>query len=213
MKESFLQGMTTPVQSQATRDLIDILTPYVTFEDVPANTQLHFSVDGVSLCYILCSGLVKVGRTTDDIVISSITIPNILGISDGVPHESGLYIETLTVARIATLTTSRAHEIIAQKNAWELLAGHAIALAGNLFKKTVLMTAPTTYDVIKFQLMTLMREPADLRESISAAKYILERTRLSRSTVMKMLAQLKQGGYIEMEDGVLKAVHRLPDKY
>ena len=58
-----------------------------------------------------------------------------------------------------------------------------------------------------------MQEPADLRQSNSAAKYILERTRLSRSTVMKMLSQLKQGGYIDIEDGVLKAVHRLPDKY
>ncbi|MCS2158151.1 helix-turn-helix domain-containing protein [Scandinavium sp. H11S7] len=213
MKESFLQGMTTTVQSQATRDLIDVLTPYVTFEDVPANTQLHFSVEGVNLCYILLSGLVKVGRSTDDFVISSITTPNILGISNSVPHESGLYIETVSEARIATLPTARANEIIAQNNAWELLAGHMTVIASNLYKKSVLMTAATTYDVMKFQLIALMQEPADLRESHSAAKYILERTRLSRSTVMKMLSQLKLGGYIEIEDGVLKTVHRLPDKY
>ena len=213
MKESFLQGMTTLAKSQATRDLIDVLTPYATFEDVPANTQLQFSMDGVNLCYILLSGLVKVGRTTDDFVISSITTPNILGISNRVPHESGLYIETLSVARIATLPTARVHEIIGQNNAWEQFAGHMIIIASNLYRKNVLMTAPTTYDVMKFQLITLMREPADLRQSTSAAKYILERTRLSRSTVMKMLAQLKQGGYIEMEEGMLKAVHRLPEKY
>lgn len=213
MKESFLQGMTTPAKSQSTIDLIDVLTPYVTFEDVQANKQFHFSVDGVNLCYILLTGLVKVGRSTDDFVISSITTPNILGISNRVPHESGLYIETVSKAKIASLPTLRAHEIIAQNNAWELLAGHLTAIASNLYKKSVLMSAPTTYDVMKFQLIALMQEPEDLRESTSTAKYIIERTRLSRSTVMKMLSQLKQGGYIDIEDGVLKAVHRLPDKY
>ncbi len=213
MKESFLQGMTTKAKSQATHDLIDLITPYVVFEDVPARTQLHFSVNNVNMCYILRSGLVKMGRSTDDFVLSSIPTPNIIGITDRVPHESGLFLETLSDAQIATLTTERAHHIIGQNNAWELLVKHMTAVATNLFKKNVIMTAPSTYDVMKFQLVTLMREPADLRESISTAKYILERTRLSRSTVMKMLSQLKQGGYIEMEDGVLKAVHRLPDKY
>lgn len=213
MKESFLQDMTTLAESQATRDLIDVLTPYVVFEDVPPRTQLYFSIDGVNMCYILQSGLVKIGRRTDDFVISSLPTPNIMGITNMIPDASGLFLETLSVAKIATLRSERAHEIIAENNAWKLLVGHITKITTNLFKNNVIMTAPTSYDVLKFQLLALMREPDNLRQSTSAAKYILERTRLSRSTVMKMLAQLKQGGYIEMEDGVLKAVHRLPDKY
>ncbi|WP_434587311.1 helix-turn-helix domain-containing protein [Klebsiella sp. R390] len=41
----------------------------------------------------------------------------------------------------------------------------------------------------------------------------MQRTRLSRSSVMKILAQLKQGGYIQLEDGVLTSLNHLPAKY
>jgi len=213
MKEFSLHGDTTLIRSQATFDLIEVLTPYVTFKFVPPHTQLFFSVDGINMCYLLRSGLMKVCRNADGFVISSLATPNIMGITNRVPHNSGLFIETLSDAEIAILTTDRAHEIIAQNNAWELLVGHITTVTTNLFKKNVIMTAPTSYDILKFQLMSLMNEPVDIRETISAAKYILERTRLSRSTVMKMLSQLKVGGYIEMEEGMLKAVHRLPEKY
>jgi len=90
---------------------------------------------------------------------------------------------------------------------------HIAKVTTNLFHNNIIMAAPSTYEVLRFQLLELMREPDSVRESISVSKYVLERTRLSRSTVMKMLAQLKQGGYIELEDGVLKALHHLPAKY
>ncbi|MFP2421499.1 helix-turn-helix domain-containing protein [Pseudescherichia vulneris] len=205
--------MTTLAESQATRELIDVLTPYVVFEDVPPRTKLYLSIDGMNMCYILQSGLVKVGRETDDFVMSSLPTPNIFGITNRIPDASGLFLETLSVAKIATLKTERAHEIIAERNAWKLLVGHITKITTNLFKNNAIMTAPTSYDVLKFQLLALMREPDNLRQSTTAAKYILERTRLSRSTVMKMLSQLKVGGYIEIDDGMLKAVHRLPEKY
>ncbi|CAM6830726.1 helix-turn-helix domain-containing protein [Klebsiella michiganensis] len=53
----------------------------------------------------------------------------------------------------------------------------------------------------------------DYRHSVTAEKYIREKTRLSRSGVMRILAALKTGGFIEMEEGKLIKINKLPAKY
>lgn len=213
MKQSSEQSLPALIQSQATFDLIDMLSPHVTFEKIPAHRRFYYAIDEVNMCYIIRSGSIKVGRDVDDFIVSSMPVPNIAGITNLLPGNMGLYLETQSEAEIATITTLKAQQLIGDTNSWELLVQHIAKVSANLFKNNIIMSAPTTYEVLRFQLMTLIREPDSVRKSTSAAKYILERTRLSRSTVMKMLAQLKQGGYIELEDGILIALQHLPAKY
>ncbi len=213
MKDSSLKGITTVIQSQATFDLIDLLSPHVTFEKMPPKRRLYYFVDGERMCYIIRSGAIKIRRDVDEFVMASLPTPNLTGMTNMLPDDAGLFLDLLSEAEIAIMTTAKAHQIIAEANAWELMAGHIAKVSANLLKNNIIMTAPTTYEVVKFHLIMLMREPASVRESISAAKYILERTRLSRSTVMKMLAQLKQGGYIQLDDGILIALNDLPARY
>ncbi|WP_244207820.1 helix-turn-helix domain-containing protein [Rahnella inusitata] len=52
-----------------------------------------------------------------------------------------------------------------------------------------------------------------MRENIAAANYIQLKTQLSRSTIMKVLAQLKQGGYVKIDNGILKEISHLPLRY
>jgi len=42
---------------------------------------------------------------------------------------------------------------------------------------------------------------------------IRDKTRLSHSGVLNILAGLKAGGYIVLDKGVLKEVKKLPEKY
>jgi len=213
MKDSSDDIFTTTIQIQATFDLIDVLSPFVTFEKVPSQRRLYYTVDGVKMCYIIRSGLIKVCRNADEFVMATLPTPNIAGITDMIPDTSGVYLELQDEADIAILTTARAQQLIAETNSWELLAKHITKVTTNLFNNNIIMTAPTTYEVVKFHLIMLIQEPASVREKTSAVKYILERTRLSRSTVMKMLAQLKQGGYIQLEDGILVTLNHLPARY
>lgn len=71
----------------------------------------------------------------------------------------------------------------------------------------------TAYEMIRQQLIKLMEEEVDYRHSVTAEKYIREKTRLSRSGVMRILAALKTGGFIEMEEGKLIKINKLPAKY
>jgi CRP-like cAMP-binding protein len=199
---------------QSTIDLVELLRPLVTFEIIPAHKRLYFYDNGENMCYIIHSGLLQARRDTDEVVISRLGVPNIMGITNLLPKsDTGLFLETLSECEIAITTAEQAQKWIGELNAWELLANHISRLATNLFINNVMLTAPTAYEVMRFQLISLMREPEHVRAKISAVKYIQERTRLSRSTIMKILAQLRQGGYIELDDGVLKALNHLPAKY
>ncbi|MEG2565997.1 MAG: helix-turn-helix domain-containing protein, partial [Acinetobacter sp.] len=75
------------------------------------------------------------------------------------------------------------------------------------------LTAASAYEVIRVQLLELMNEPTEYKNNVSAAHYIRQKTGLSRSSIMKILAQLRKGNYIRIENGTLKEIYRLPHKY
>lgn len=207
------QGVGFLMYSQATLELVDKLSPYVSFKKVPAYQRFYLSADGVNMCYIIRSGSIMARRDTDEIVIFSMPVPNIIGVANLLPPSAGIFLETRSEVEIATLTTERAQQLVSETNAWEALSGHLAKVTANLFTHNVIMTAPTAYEVLRFQLISLMQEEESIRETTSIVQYVLQRTRLSRSSVMKILAQLKQGGYIETEEGYLKKLHHLPAKY
>lgn len=204
-----------PYQSQATLDLVDRLSPYVEFVTVKAGTRLPYVIDDVNMCYIIQSGVIRLRQEKEDIILGTPPVPNVAGLTNllGTAVMADLCLEAISECQIAILPLEQVRLLINEHNAWELLAGHIAKITNNLFIHNTTMTAPTTYEVLRFQLTKLLREPATIRESVSAANYILQRTRLSRSTVMKMLAQLKQGEYIVLEEGILKAINHLPAKY
>lgn len=75
------------------------------------------------------------------------------------------------------------------------------------------LNVPTSFDILRYQLLMLIQEPDEICASTAAYQYILDRTRLSRSSIMKMLAELKKGHYIQLENGKLLAIHHLPTRF
>ena len=66
------------------------------------------------------------------------------------------------------------------------------------------------YEIIVHQLIELNNEPEAIKNKITAANYILSRTFLSRSGVMRTLAKLKQLGAIQLHRGILVTMNQLP---
>ncbi|MCU3137330.1 helix-turn-helix domain-containing protein [Enterobacter cloacae] len=62
-------------------------------------------------------------------------------------------------------------------------------------------------------MIALMNEDEALSAYINVSDYILEKTRLSRSRVIKILGDLRIGGYIEINRGILIKINKLPEKY
>lgn len=197
----------------ATVELFDQLSPYATFDVVLPGTRLYLFREGVPYCYMIRSGICKLYHGPDEILINTMYIPGIIGIGGVLAANTALFLQTQTTAEIATISSQEVRQIIARNNLWELLSKHIYRVTNRFFMLSSYLNAPTAYEILRFQLLELMNEPAEFRENISAAQYIQQKTRLSRSSIMKILSQLKQGGFVKLDNGILKEICHLPLKY
>ena len=77
-----------------------------------------------------------------------------------------------------------------------------------------LLINSTAYEIVSTLLMELADVPEEKRLKISVANYIIDRSNLARSGVMKILSELRIGGYIDINYGKLICVNkRFPTVY
>lgn len=69
------------------------------------------------------------------------------------------------------------------------------------------------YTGIKQLLEEIDSFPNAYKQQINVPYYIVRRTGVSRSRVMKILSDLKMGGYIIIKDGKLIQLNNLPAAY
>ncbi|QWZ48830.1 helix-turn-helix domain-containing protein [Enterobacter bugandensis] len=70
-----------------------------------------------------------------------------------------------------------------------------------------------SYMAIKSLLEEIYFYPEQYRRQIYIANYIMKRTGISRSRIMKILLDLKLGGYIDVSHGRLVSLSKLPSRY
>lgn len=160
------------------------------------------------MCYLVSSGSVEAHRDIDDLIIVTVQAPSVLGL--GI---HGVYLLTTSTCQIASLPLEDAMKHITTQDLWETVSRHMMILTGKLYSYSRQLSAPTVYEIICNQLVELMGESAPLRENIAVERYIREKAHVSRSSVMKILADLKTGGYITIKEGRLIEIHHLPPKY
>ena len=73
----------------------------------------------------------------------------------------------------------------------------------------------SAYGIIRSNLLYMDSETTStLKERYTVVKYMQTFSRLSRSIILKILSELKVGGFIEMEKGKLIRISRnLPDRF
>ncbi|CCK13324.1 FIG00554500: hypothetical protein [Cronobacter sakazakii 680] len=74
-----------------------------------------------------------------------------------------------------------------------------------------IMMGRNSYSMIKANIDCLATMDEFMRNRINVADYIVKKTNLSRSMVMKTLSQLRGAKNIEISKGKLVAVHHLPE--
>ncbi|HCL6041010.1 TPA: helix-turn-helix domain-containing protein [Klebsiella michiganensis] len=185
--------------------LIDNVLPYAERRIVSKGEIVHYYDNNVRQCFLLIQGSVALHRRGDGIVLNSESSPFLLGVCSQFSSER-LYVRVLETSEIAAVSLETFNRVVAQQNLWEHFSKLLIYTASRVYEQSA-------YDIIRFQLVELMQEPEAIRQSITAAAYIKSRTYLSRSGVMRILAELRTGKYITMERGVLIDIHHLPRKY
>lgn len=173
---------------------------------------VHYYKDDIRQCFLLLQGSVALHRRGDGIVLNYESAPFILGVSSQFSSEH-LYVRALETSEIARVPLDCFNHIVAQLDLWEHFSKLLIYTASRVYEHCAQISQMSAYDIIRFQLVELMQEPDAIRQKITAAAYIKSRTYLSRSGIMRILAELRTGKYITMERGILLDINHLPRKY
>ena len=199
--------------SSATNLLIDYLQHGSDLKKVLPRRRLNFVVGNERLCYVLLKGRVMIHRSNHDLAMATVQGPAVIGLSNLYQTQMRGYIKTFNNCDIVILKMDFVNETVKRHNLWEPLAYHLMSLAGKLFHSYEDLTGPSAYDIVIAQLHALSNEEPSFRLSVTAESYIRDKTHLSRSGVMRILSALKEGGYIDMQRGVLLNIIKLPEKF
>lgn len=168
---------------------------------------------GEKICFILHEGSVGIYRGRDQLLISHAHAPILLGMNFLAEANVDFILQARTPIRYEVIPVSHVKEIIERENLWEDAAYYYMFTIKRLMSAHNNSAGLSTYELIRLNLAALMDEDDSIRLSVSASDYIQEKTNLSRSRVMKILSDLKTGGYIDTHRGVLINIKSLPDKY
>ncbi len=195
-------------------NLIEKLKPKANIHETKSRQVINYKRNNSHQCYLLLNGTIAIFRLRDGFMLNSEVAPFIFGLSNQLTDSEYLFMRSEECSTVAVISLETVNEIITNENLWESLAKLLVYTAGRVYDHCTRISAPTSYDIIRSQLYELMRESEEFRQHTTAANYIQSRTFLSRSSIMKIMAELKKGGYIVTERGVLKQIQQnIPLKY
>lgn len=184
--------------------IMDAILPFVKVIDCSKNKKLNLMYSGQDVCYFLFEGYGAFCRSSDGLMLSNIRAPHIAGLNNVIlPYVEEYYIRPEKECVVMMASTDKVKEVIVDNNLWESLA---IILAYQSYEFSGIinrLTVRSSYELICNQIVALMDEPEDIRLSITPAQYIMNKTLLSRSYVMKILAKLKSSQKIIIENKAL----------
>jgi CRP-like cAMP-binding protein len=196
------------------QNLIDAMLPFAQVRSSRPNRNFYYSERGQSIIYLVKEGTIFVHRISDNMVVATGYSPLIIGLTNEIlMGEADYFFTAETDLSFAVISLKKAMEIIKEKNLWQSYSAHQAYLLKYITLNSARIAALPAYEVIRNQLLNLQQEPDEIRLNITAAQYIQARTRLSRSGIMKILSELKSGGYISISEGTLLDISKLPANY
>lgn len=193
--------------------ILDAFASLTSTKKFAKRSRLHFDKPGNRYCCIISSGIISVRRKKDDLTIASTYGPSIIGIANVVCPIDLTYLFFETAGEVMLVPEETFMEYVNRDNLWPHLVYIQSFIIQNYSFRDIILVGRTTYEIICSHLLMLMNEHESIRKTISAANYIIQRTYLSRSSVMRILQDLRHGGYIEINWGRLTHVHSLPERY
>ncbi|CAI1709062.1 helix-turn-helix domain-containing protein [Serratia fonticola] len=175
--------------------------------------RFPLSVNDQKMCFSLVQGECEFKRRKDGLLFGMVKAPMIIGISKLVIEPDNIIIQATTPIEYMHLPLDDFLSHIETHNQWKPLTYILMYLSARSNEYTQLNTALSSYELICNCLYALIDEDFETRATVSAVQYIIERTQLSRSGIMKTLSELNTGGYIVIKRGLLIKINKLPSKY
>lgn len=170
-------------------------------------------VNNKKMCFSLVQGECEFKRSTDSLLFGILKAPLLIGISDLVIDHENILIQAITPVEYMHLPLDDFLSHIDTYSLWKPLTHTLMYMSARSHDYTQLNTALSSYELICNYLRALIDEDFERRATIPAVQYIMDRTQLSRSGVLKTLSELNAGGYIVIKRGLLIKINKLPSKY
>lgn len=171
------------------------------------------TTDDADNIHIIISGKVELRRASDELCLFTLQNQNIFGLSAIFENSSHMY----GLARSSTVVRSIPRDAFAQlmteQGLWPELTKILSWYISLLSKRDDVLVARNAYSVIREFLIEIHTLITEHNRDINVYDYIQEYTNFARSTIIKILSDLKKGNYIVIEKGRLVAMKALPEKY
>ncbi|HGM5490609.1 TPA: helix-turn-helix domain-containing protein [Serratia fonticola] len=208
------KGLTSkPVAFMQT--LIDSIRSLTTFPVRKAKPGQSFQVllQGKRMCFLLVQGECIIKRNSDSLILHAMIAPSIAGLSNFTPAPSHLKVQATTAIEYIYIPLDEFYHHVDEHDLWKAVAYSLMHISSRFSEYVKSTSAIPNYELICNLLSALSEEDFETRATVSAVQYILDRTSLSRSGIMKTLAALNAGGYILIKRGLLIKINKLPEKY
>ncbi|VAS65225.1 Crp/Fnr family transcriptional regulator [Klebsiella quasipneumoniae] len=193
--------------------LLSAFRPVSTPFELAQSNYYHFPLAQSESGFILLEeGVASVCFAENQLVISTILAPAILGLIDnygvfnGLPDKRhcSLFAETDLSGR--WIAHQAAVNILNEKNLWQEMAHILTQRLMVLSMREQELLGVDSYQMVRILLMELAVYSETYRRQINVLRFIQRRTNLSRSRIMSILSELRKGGYIIIHRGVLMTI-------
>ncbi|MGT8857971.1 helix-turn-helix domain-containing protein [Enterobacter sp. 186315] len=199
----------------ATETLFNALMPAGKPFELEQGKTHYLSPDRENAGIILFEhGICSICHVGNDLFISSMFSPAILGLIDGysvfyeVPSrpQHYLYAETLCYGKFVALNDFV--RICDEQNLWHDVARILAHRLMVMSAREEELLGVDSYLKVRTLLIELNAYPEEYRLQIQVLNFIQRRTNISRSRVMAILSELRKGEYITIDNGKLIAIEQ-----
>lgn len=163
--------------------------------------------------HIIVSGEVEFRRESDELCMFMLQGQCIFGLSSIYYQSSHMYGMVRTTAVVRSIPKVVFAQLMTEKNLWPQLTKVLSWYICMLSKRDDVLVARSAYSVVREFLLEINELIIYHQRDINVYDYIQEYTNLARSTIIKILSDLKKGKYIVVEKGRLLNITTLPEKY
>ncbi|MEJ5068811.1 helix-turn-helix domain-containing protein [Leclercia sp. TB492] len=167
----------------------------------------------VNYIHIVISGEVEIRRVSDELSMFTMRSAGFLGVSSVYNKASYMYGIARDTTVIRTIRKDEFERLIGEKNLWPQFSQILVWYIGLLSKRDDILVARSAYSVVREFLLEINELIIYQNRDVNVYDYIQEYTNLARSTIIKILSDLKKGHYIVVEKGKLKNITSLPERY
>ena len=167
--------------------------------------------------YFLLEGAMigAVGENEKKQNLGIVVSPSIIGLGQLNSAGALAQYESISPCMVDSVSVDDFIKVIETQRLWPDLINIMIATINQLAARSAMSGLQSAYEIIRSNLLYMDSETTcTLKERYTVVKYMQTFSRLSRSIILKILSELKAGGFIEMEKGKLIRISRnLPDRF